>query len=96
MEKVENKRVEMIWFGGIAADLSSNVYHVTLNLNYKDHEPNQPVDDLEIEDGVLFIKILHNRRGERVRLKKADRFFYNQEFYMEKPTDAMTKMGLGV
>ena len=82
MEKVENKRVEMIWFGGISHELSQNVFHVTLTLKYKNHTPNKRIEDLEVESGRLWVKVLHNRRGERVRLKLRDRFFYNQEFYM--------------
>lgn len=38
---------------------------------------------------------MRNRAGQAVFLKKPDRFFYNQEFYLREPTKLMIEMGLG-
>ena len=40
------------------------------------------------------IKQLSNSKGEKVKLKTPDRFFYNQEFYLHKPTSHLIEMGL--
>lgn len=34
-EKVEHRRIEMVWFGGINQNLSDCVFHVTLTLKFK-------------------------------------------------------------
>ena len=94
MDKVENKRIEMIWFGGIGDELSENVFHVTLKLDLLDNDC-KSTEKMEVNSGLLSIKRLRNRLGELVKLKCRDRFFYNQEFYMQKPTEQMTSMGLG-
>jgi hypothetical protein len=38
-EKVENKLIEMIWFGGITDELSNEVIHVTLRLDFENNYP---------------------------------------------------------
>ena len=47
-----------------------------------------------MKSGKLTIKRLQNKNGEEVKLKCPDRFFYNQEFYLKKPTAKMVEMGL--
>ena len=99
-EKVANKRIEMIWFGGISNDLSKDVFHVTLQLEFKDSSSDQAAppsanDQLEIKKGRLTVKKLRNRQRKFAQLKIRDRFFYNQEFYLQEPTEQLTAMGLG-
>lgn len=43
----------------------------------------------------LVIKRLRDRNGKFVSLKTADRFFYNQEFFMQLPTEQMEELGFG-
>ena len=65
-EKVANKRIEMIWFGGIGNELNKDVFHVTLQLEFKDSSSDQAAppsanDQLEIKKGRLTVKKLRNR-----------------------------------
>ena len=79
----------MIWFGGVSdRGLSDSAFHVTLKMDYGD-------DQEKVKAGKLIIKRLFNNRGEEVSLKIADRFFYNQEFYLSKPTKLLAEMGYG-
>ena len=87
--KSENKCIEMIWFGGIGNELSDTVMHATLHLKYSETEL------YELEHAHLVFKPLRNRANDIVKLKCRDRFFYNQELYLRKPTKILTEMGLG-
>ena len=76
-EKVENRIIEMIWFGGIGHSLSSNVFHVTLEANYKDTSDTLDASSIDVSSGTLRVRRLRNRQGKHVKLKHPDRFFYN-------------------
>ena len=57
----------MIWFGGIGQDLTKDVFHVTLQLEFKEPKLSDQAaapsanDPLEIKKGRLTIKKLRNR-----------------------------------
>ena len=81
LEKVQNKRIEMVWFGGIAHDLSDCVFHVTLKLDLAALDAPDaargPHDNTTKLGGHLHVKKLRNNSGKLVKLAKQDRFFYN-------------------
>ena len=80
----------MIWFGGVGAgSLNSKAFHVTLNISFAED------DAKTFQSGNLTIRALYNNKGEEVSLKQPDRFFYNQEFYLQKPTQQLIEMGFG-
>ena len=79
----------MIWFGGISHVLERNAFHVTLKLEFDSEGDNK------VKSGILIVKRMQNTDGKLVSLKQADRFFYNQEFYLQEPTKNMISMGLG-
>ena len=82
LEKVLNRRIEMIWFGGIHQELSNCVFQVTLKLDFVEATPGVEDDRVEVKNGHLLVKKLRNDSGKLAQLKKPDRFFYNQEFYL--------------
>ena len=47
MDKVENRRIEMIWFGGVSEELSDHVFHVTLKLDLLDND-GKSADKIEV------------------------------------------------
>ena len=71
LEKAQNRRIEMVWFGGINQEFSSCVFHVTLRLDFSDDYGE------DVQTGSLLVKKLRNSSGKLVNLKKPDRFFYN-------------------
>ena len=79
LEKVQNKRIEMIWFGGIHHALSDCVFHVTLKLDIAaSAAPDaRGMHDNTVTGGHLHVKKLRNNSGKLVKLAKQDRFFYN-------------------
>ena len=92
--KVQNQCIEMIWFGGINDEIYDSVFHVTLTLDFvtKNHFLTSTTG---VKSGQLFIQKLRNNEGKLAKLKRPDRFFYNQEFYLQEPTDRLVEMGLG-
>eukprot|EP00354_Favella_ehrenbergii_P008853 CAMPEP_0170457592 /NCGR_PEP_ID=MMETSP0123-20130129/4839_1 /TAXON_ID=182087 /ORGANISM="Favella ehrenbergii, Strain Fehren 1" /LENGTH=217 /DNA_ID=CAMNT_0010721449 /DNA_START=869 /DNA_END=1521 /DNA_ORIENTATION=+ len=94
--KSEGRLIEMIWFGGINAILCDAVYHVTLKLDFLAPEKQQDKEEsVRVNGGKLTIRKLYNKKGDLVNLKHPDRFFYNQEFYLQQPTAKMVEQGLG-
>ena len=83
-EHLENKHFEMILYGGIRhGQLYNIVFHCCLDFTYKQNE---------ISGASLSMKRLMDCRGVEYphnTLLQNDRFFYNQVFYLEKPTYAM-------
>ena len=71
---VEEKVIEMVWFGGIGNDLSNKVFHVRLTL---ESEVADYAEQVVVSSGVLEVKRLRNKQGKFAKLKKPDRFFYN-------------------
>ena len=45
--------------------------------------PQEGQGQVRVNGGKLLIKPLRNTSGEIVKLKNEDRFFYNQEFYLQ-------------
>ena len=42
-DKAENRRIEMVWFGGIPEDCSNEVIHVTLKLEFETDLPTSKI-----------------------------------------------------
>ena len=82
----------MIWFGGITNELSDKVFHARLTVECTIDKKSAHKN---ISSGILRIKRLRNKLGKFATLKAPDRFFYNQEFFLQEPTEAMVEMGHG-
>ena len=48
-----------------------------------------------VENGALSIKPLFNKQGKPASLRIPDKFFYNQHFFLRKPTQQMEELGWG-
>ena len=67
----------MIWFGGLSHELYDGAFHVTLTLDYKVSNSKNQLEKQDVKSGQLYIQRLLNNKGEFVRMKQRDRFFYN-------------------
>ena len=78
----EYRHHEMLWFGGLGTELLDIVHHCSLDLDYKIVGGQVA----KIERARIRFSKLFTSEGLEVKMLQPDRFFYNQVFFLLRPT----------